>query len=368
MTPEMVGLRVCAIRKKRGLTQLDLARLLGFNDRQTISAIETGKRSLSATELIAIAEELDESLEKFTDPFLLVSEGKFSWRQRGVGNADLNFFEEQASYWLGAYRYLGKEIGVIWPLTRRALVLTRRSNFEDAKNAGERFSSEFELGEFPATKLEDVVRDELGILVLDVDIYPGISAGVGRLPEFDAVFLSRQRALGNRNLDVAHELFHLLTWEAMPPSRVEYMASSSRTKVGKLADSFAGALLMPKVSVEKNGNWNRIANDQLVSRLNQVADEMCVSSSALLWRLVDLGFCNKSDAAAIPKTKLTSNGLATATEQLRNLYSFEFVNVIATAIDRGIVSISRVCRTMGLTIDDLEVVFDSYGIECDVDI
>ena len=55
--------------------------MFGFNDRQTVSAIETGARRITAQELVLAVERLGTSLEYFTDPFLLAGEGRFSWRQ-----------------------------------------------------------------------------------------------------------------------------------------------------------------------------------------------------------------------------------------------------------------------------------------------
>src|SRR6202163_442289 len=96
MTTQLIGARIKALREERKLSQDDLARLFGFKDRQTVSAIETGERRLSAEELLAAVEKLGASLDYFTNPFLLVGEGKFSWRQSNVGLELLNAFEHSA--------------------------------------------------------------------------------------------------------------------------------------------------------------------------------------------------------------------------------------------------------------------------------
>ena len=61
--------------------------MFGFNDRQTVSAIETGARRVTAEELVLAVERLGAPLEYFTDPFPLVGEGRSSWRQSGVCRA-----------------------------------------------------------------------------------------------------------------------------------------------------------------------------------------------------------------------------------------------------------------------------------------
>jgi transcriptional regulator with XRE-family HTH domain len=77
---QLIGTRLKALREKRNLSQDDLARRFGFKDRQTVSAIETGERRMSSDELLLAVEKLGKPLDYFTDPFMLVGEGKFSWR------------------------------------------------------------------------------------------------------------------------------------------------------------------------------------------------------------------------------------------------------------------------------------------------
>ncbi|MEY4916580.1 MAG: hypothetical protein RL616_493, partial [Verrucomicrobiota bacterium] len=55
MSANLFGTRIRALREARDLTQDQLADRLGFKDRQTLSAIETGDRRLSADELLRAA-------------------------------------------------------------------------------------------------------------------------------------------------------------------------------------------------------------------------------------------------------------------------------------------------------------------------
>src|SRR6516164_8645931 len=100
MTTNLIGARIKALREERKLSQDELARIFGFKDRQTVSAIETGERRLSAQELLVAIEKLGAPLDYFTNPFLLVGEGKFSWRQSNVGLAQLKAFERVAGRWI----------------------------------------------------------------------------------------------------------------------------------------------------------------------------------------------------------------------------------------------------------------------------
>ena len=359
---QVIGTRIRALRRERGLSQDGLARVFGFKDRQTVSAIETGMRRVTASELLLAVEKLNVPLEYFTDPFRLDGEALFSWRQSGVGRSELGEYERTAGRWIGAYRVLAAQVGRRAPLMRQALGLTKLSRFEDAVDAGERFVAEFELGVVPAQRLAAAMQDELGILVLMVDAYQGISGAACRLPEFDAVLIARGEVAGRRNFDLAHELFHILTWEAMPPEHTEEASDFGGNRVEQLANNFSAAVLMPKAALGSFGDWGRLDMDGLIARLNATADELCVTSSALRWRLVVLRELTKGQARAIPEAALRNNGREDSSEP-PPLFSRPFVEVMAKAIDQGHVSVRRAAALVGLTIEDLEELFAAHGVD-----
>ena len=366
MAAAPIGYRIKALREQQGLSQDEVARLFGFKDRQTVSAIETGERRVTAEELVRAAEVFGVPLDHFTDPFLLTGEGRFSWRQSGVAGSALADYEVDAGRLIAAFRILGAQVGRETPLLRRALGLTRQSRFEEAAAAGERFAAEFKLGDVPAGRLAEVMERELGILVLMVDPIAGVSGAACRLPELDVVLINRREVPGRRHFDLAHELFHLLTWEAMPPEHVEDNAPQygKRNRVEQLADSFASAVLMPAKVVDRFGDWTALEGEDLIARLNTAADELGVTASALRWRLVGLGRLDKRTADRIPETKLRHNGRRKPRpEPLPPLFSQMFIEVIAQAIDEGRVAVRRVSHLLGLSIDDLAELFEIHGVE-----
>src|SRR5882672_8240362 len=132
MITNPIGPRIKALREDKSLSQDDLARLFGFTDRQTVSAIETGERRVSAEELILAVEKLGITLDYFSDPFLLIGEGRFSWRQTGLRPECLSAYERNAGRWIAAFRRMAPEVGYQTPLLRHSLGLTRHHSFEDA--------------------------------------------------------------------------------------------------------------------------------------------------------------------------------------------------------------------------------------------
>lgn len=362
MSANFIGPRIKALREERKLSQDDLARLFGFKDRQTVSAIETGERRITAEELVIAVEKLGASLDYFTDPFLLVGEGRFSWRQTNVGPQRLNAYERSAGRWIAAFRAIAPKVGRATPLLRRALGLHKSSRFEDAMEAGERFVADFQLGEVPAAGLAEVMERELGILVLNVDAFDGISGAACRLPELDVVLINRHEVVGRRNFDLAHELFHILTWDAMPPEHSEEARETGGSRIEQLANNFASAVLMPSAVLDAFGDWGAIPEDELPAQLNSAADALLVTASALKWRLVALDRLKPAAARAVQDAALRNNGRDTAQAVTAPLFSKPFMEVIGLAIDQGRVSVRRAAGLVDQTIDELIELFAIHGV------
>jgi XRE family transcriptional regulator, fatty acid utilization regulator len=360
---QLIGTRIRALREERGLSQEDLSRQLGFNDRQTLSAIENGERRVTAEELLLVVERLGASLDYFTDPFRLVGEGRFSWRQTNVGPQRLSAYERSAGRWIAAYRTLARQIGRAAPLLRRSLGLTKHHSYEDAAAAGERFVSEFELGDVPARSLTDVIERQLGVLVLRVDALEGISGAACRLPELDVVLINRNEVPGRRHFDLAHELFHILTWDTMTPEHVEDAVETSKNRIEQLANSFASAVLMPARSLDRFGDWKGLEGNGLTSKLNATADELLVTASALKWRLVALARLPAAIARGIPDAALRYNGHEGRERNPPPLFSGPFIEVMAEGLKQGHISARRIATLLDVPIDAISELFHQYGIE-----
>ncbi len=362
MSVNFIGARIKVLREERKLSQDDLARLFGFKDRQTVSAIETGERRVTAEELVVAVEKLGAPMNYFTDPFLLVGEGRFSWRQTDVGPVKLNAYERNAGRWIAAFRTITPQVGRTMPLLRRALGVQKHSRFEDAMAAGERFVAEFAMGDVPATRLIDVMERELGILVLMVDAFDGISGAACRLPELDTVLINRHEVVGRRHFDLAHELFHILTWDAMPPEHSEDAKETGGNRVEQLANNFASAVLMPTSVLDRFGDWSALGKGELAGRLNVAARELQVTASALKWRLVALDRLKPAAARAVADAALRNNGRGAANIVIPPLFSKPFMEVIAIAIDQGRISLRRAAGLVDLTTDELIEILAIHGV------
>ncbi|WGM39754.1 XRE family transcriptional regulator [Caulobacter sp. NIBR1757] len=368
MIDQTIGRRIRALRVASRMSQADVAQILSLNDRQSVSQIEAGQRRLKADELIKIVERFEVSLEQLTNPFLLFEKESFSWRQHHVPSDALDAYEAKAGEWIGAYRELNRLGDGRLPVIMPRLGLTHTSQFEDAVAAGEAVAAELELGSAPAHRLAEVMEQRYGILVLMVDAIQGVSGAACRLPELNAVLINRHESEARRNYDLAHEFFHILTWDTMKPERVESSevdsAEQPRTQSGKrnqrierLADNFASGLLMPGDALEKLGE----PQGDLDVWLAAAAAELGVSGLALKWRLVNSR--RYPAAAKVQNDVLTRTARDRGPEEPPPLFSGPFVRTIVAAIEAGHLSSRRAASLLDMTAEDLGDLCETFGID-----
>ncbi|MGO9444691.1 MAG: helix-turn-helix transcriptional regulator, partial [Thiobacillaceae bacterium] len=151
ISQKLIGFRVKAAREAKGWTQDQLTQGLGLNDRQSVSDIENGKRSLKPEEMLALSDLLDRDLEFFIDPFAVAGEAQFSWRAAPeVPEDGLDGFEIKAGQWIGLLRWLREQRDSRASVLKRALRLSAQSSYEDAQERAESLVAELDLGVIPA--------------------------------------------------------------------------------------------------------------------------------------------------------------------------------------------------------------------------
>jgi Zn-dependent peptidase ImmA (M78 family)/DNA-binding XRE family transcriptional regulator len=362
-----IAARLRLARERSSLTQQALATSMGFENRQTLAAIEAGDRRLSAEELLRAVEVLGVDLDFFTDSFRLVGEGRFSFRaQRGVAMNLLDQFEDMAGRWIATYRELAaREQGGPLALdpVQFTLAITDRSSFEHAEAAAQSLNERWSLGTVPAASLAERLERELNALILFVDAPKGISGAASQVPGLNAVLVNRREPETRRNFDLAHELFHLLTWDSMPPQRVETIdvpQAGKAKRIELLAENFAAALLMPREALIQR--WHGAASHpNLNDRLRDLGAHFHVSGVACKWRLRNLGLLTKADELEIDDARL-----AKAKDQKTELpraFSDRFVGRIARALDAGRLSTKRAASLLSLSVGELRDLLLSYGIQ-----
>ena len=369
MNESRIRRRIAALRENFNMTQADLAEALGFRDRQTVSTIETGDRKVSAPELVKLADIFGVELPFFSDPYILVNEGRFSWRRNDLPDDDIVQFEEKAKGWLALYRHLSRLAAVPVNSLVPTLALDQESRFEEASAEGEAIARQFDLGPVPAHRLEDALNTKLNALVLQIDAPRGISGAACRLGGLNVVLVNRSEAPARRAFNMAHELFHLATWNQMPPEHIESVRvrQGGNPRPEQLANAFAGGLLMPRASLEPLlSRHPRPEPGQHANWIKTLATGMGVSGQAMKWRLVDLRELPRAQAERISADALRMD--PDPETPLPPQFSQQFVDRLHWGLDNGHLTVRKAAQVMSMTIDDLQALFESYGMPVPFDL
>ncbi|ELX4206467.1 ImmA/IrrE family metallo-endopeptidase [Vibrio vulnificus] len=359
--------RLVAYRVLKEVNQEELAKAMGFNARQTLSSIEKYERTLKPEELLKALDYLNVDFEEFVDPYSLVGEAVYSWRQTDSSLDTLESFEVDTNRVVALYRDLHKEFS-----TKKSSVLLpkigikKTSSFVDAENIGQSLADELELGDYPAERLESQLFNRFNIATLYLDMPSSVSGAATKLNDMFVILANRNEVIGRRNFDIAHETFHCLTWDAIPPAYIEKAYSStSKPHEEKLADTFASALLMPKNNIEKHfsNSFESINEDSI----NVLATKFGVSSQAMKWRLKSLKKLTNKEVGSLDDSLLTNNGDLVSLETPK-LYNSQFVDYLYKAIDTGYLSVRKISSTLKMSIDELSSLFRDYGKDSPFDL
>jgi Zn-dependent peptidase ImmA (M78 family)/transcriptional regulator with XRE-family HTH domain len=164
----------------------------------------------------------------------------------------------------------------------------RSADFKNshAEKLAHDFRSRYGLGERPGQSLLRVVEEVCKIKVFHLAFDPSCGAACTFSEQYGAaILLNVKNTPWRRNFDLAHELFHLLTWKIFRKSGDAAFAEASEMEE-KLADFFARNLLMPqeplRIAIDSQLNGRTTLN---FDDLFEVARQFDVSVEALVWQM-----------------------------------------------------------------------------------
>lgn len=358
----LIGKRLKLAREGCSRSQEEVAAALGLKDRQSISAIETGERKITPEELIKASDFLEQPLDYFTDPYVVAEKNSFSYRAKAPDSASLDEFAHQAERLISAqrrFRALLRETPS--PHHSELRDITKSTSFQMASASGERTASSWGLGPIPAQHLRETAEEKLGISIFYMDASPNVSGAACHLDDGDVILINRQEPEGRRNFNIAHELFHLLTWRVMPPEPFDLdpqNGSPKKSRTEQLADCYANGLLMPSTAVRER--WEQRQGQDFAAWLHRHSVELHVSRLALYWRLVNLNLISK-DLELFPNAAKCCSRSTQAKPP--NLYNRSFVLRLQQVLEKGLVSVIRATEVLDCSVDELVEVFESYNLE-----
>lgn len=268
-----VGQRIRRARERLGLTQLEVSEASGIGN-SSLSEIENGKREPAISQLKKLEPVLHVTIAELLSP-IEQPLPQVRWRMRPEGREAT---EAEAKFLQRCRQYFHLEH---WAGEERPIQLPRSETYPESYVAVERLaksvSNTLTLGDRPGLLLRKKLEDDCALKLFHAPIEPSGTAACTWHAEFGpAVLLNARNSPARRTFDLAHELYHLLTWDFDAPDK---------DVDEKFADCFASALLLPDDAVRDALERRLKGNEISTANLCELARDFHVSIDAFLWRV-----------------------------------------------------------------------------------
>ncbi len=299
--PRLLGQRLAAARKSRGVTQEQASTHLG-RSRPTLIAIEKGERRARPDEIVKLAAFYGRSVHELVRPGVetvalephlraVVDAGSASVEEINSAITELERFAED-------YRELErvldtKPVSAFPPEV--SLPKPKRGSLVDfGEDVATRERDRLGLGSQPILNLRQVLEADVGLRVF----YGGLPSKIAGMFAYTAelgfcVFINCKHPLERRRATLAHEYGHALCDRYKPG--IDYLEPQGRKPDSeKFAEAFGLSFLMPASGVRRK--FHEITDstgDFQVADLCRLSNYYWVSVQAMTLRLEELGLIDK---------------------------------------------------------------------------
>ncbi len=372
-----------AIRKRRDALQITQARLAqeaGFAVQQTLSEIENGRREVKAHELMRIARVLHTDMDVLLGIEPERAEPRVLWR-RGAKPEDRSR-EAQLLERCRRYAQLEEWCGEASSQALPNYQFDPASATDDlVADLAEQTRKALELGSIPAATLERTLEDTYGVKIFVEALEGDQAAACVRSDLAAAVLLNGADVPWRRNFSLAHEVFHLVTWDAVERAWNRGPLDGDGEpawykQVERWADHFAAQLLLPGDSVRARLRpyleHGRITFEQLVS----LARDFEVSADAFVYRLRELNILGREPIDKIrndPEFKRVKREVMRSVRDARGRassawYPERYLTLAMRAYQSGVIGKSVVAKYLELPYAEVETMDlgEPHGSEASV--
>jgi len=286
----MLSDRLRVARESLGLRQADAAGQLGIAE-SGICEMEAGRREPKAAQLAALAQLYRRPLDFFfsDEP---VAQDVVLWRERPSDEVTAKKIQREFFALCEQYQSLEELLGAASGSTLPEDTTPKDAyGFPQAERLAARTWDQFELGAAPAESLRPVLEERFFVKIFALPLASEASAASTRSHRVGpAILLNKDSVHWRRNFDLAHELFHLLTWRVFrEPTEVSSVEAGEEEE--RLANRFAGHLLLPESPfrerldpfLDKAGNCR-----MSVAQIHELARSFDVSAEAIVYRCASL--------------------------------------------------------------------------------
>jgi transcriptional regulator with XRE-family HTH domain/Zn-dependent peptidase ImmA (M78 family) len=344
--------RLRQTREKLSLTLQQVAERVGLSA-PTISAYETGQREPSFSHLAKFAKLYCHPVEYFFSDKVEPDEVVL-WRTKPYSPAAE---ELEAKLLELGERYRALEVWFDCVMPSR--LPKYEVGWKDVAEMGATIRKGLGLGDRPGASLEETLQ-EAGVKIFHLPFAPKPASASTVTAAFGpAVLLNTTADRRERTFSLAHELFHLLTWN-------KYEKNSEEGEA--LADRFADCLLLPEDAV-RQATTSHLRNGRLTFReMDLIAQGFDVPLESLIRRLGDVFVLPKEQIRQI-RLQIQAAGFSGRADWSQTPPSRprRFVELAARAYEEGKLSLGRLAEYLGISRQEAMKVYFDDGKESIVD-
>ncbi len=344
-----IGQRLRHARERAGLTLRQVVQRTDIGE-SSLSEYESDKREPRLSQLQTLAQVYRRSIGFFLGEGDIPREVVL-WREQPAPEVTADIGAE--------FRQLAEQYHVLEQLCadRRPVRLVEPDNgtsvtgYGKAEALAHQVHAQLQLGDRPGPALPRVLGEVSGVKIFHMAFEPTGTAACTVGETFGpAVLLNSGSARWRRNFDLAHELYHILTWRHFrsPADQDARMATPDEEK---WANKFASVLLMPEGAL-RSALGKVICDGRLrFADLANIAREFDVSADALVWRMVQLGYFT-ADAARELLARYKSNAELWESQRERDnppTLPERYRALAFRALREGQLSIGRFAEYLGIS-------------------
>lgn len=355
--------RLKAAREALGLTLGDAAKKVGFPHYQTLTSIENGEREVKASELSKFSKAYFISLNRLLGEEQLQLSNAFLWRNPPQAESRKQI-EAEIYYRCEQFHLLEKLLNLKAKKgTFIDVSIDDISSNNEITTLSEKLRDYLSLGSRPAFTMQKVLEQDFGVKIL-FETMPAGSAVSTCNPEFGSVIvINSEEAPWRRNYDLAHELFHLVTWKAVSLKDLE--DQSYFNDIEKKAERFASILLLPGNDVKKEVLERIETQKQFTySDVVDIAMEFGVSAKALLYRMANLRLLAWEEADRIAKDEELSeiSRHKRQDEKGDKPKSERFISLAVRCLRKGLISRGKFAEMVSIDRSDIDDFIEETGL------
>lgn len=343
-----IGERLKIARKLIGYTLKNAANESGIGE-SSISEFENSKREPKFSQLSTLAEIYNKTIEFFLTNEPIV-ENVMLWRSKPETEDERKRIEAKFNQFCEWYHKLElctdevKRVKFPEPDIDKA----EEFAYPQAEAFARKVQNDLCLGDIPSASLKRVLEERYYVKIFHLDFS---GSAISTVSEFGPAILLNSDSTTKRwrrNFDLAHELFHLLTWRIF---RTRLGSRKPNKNEEKFANAFASQILMPDGALKQRMDSCMNKEGQIkFDQLDDIAREFDVSLDALIYRIVGMYRFNKKDTqkyrdAAQKVTELHKSRESDMPKKLPERYC----DLAQRALREGKLSLIQFAKYMGIS-------------------